>query len=574
MFLKSLTISNGSKVIRDIYFRKGLNLIIDERPEADINEVKSGNGLGKTTVLKLIDFCLGGDAKGIYTDSEDKKENVPVREFLKEQKVLVTLVLKEDLAVENSTEIIIERNFLNNKAAIRRINQRDILEKDFEIELLSLIFPNHRESKPTFRQLISHNIRYEDNKVTNTLKTLDKYTSDIEYSTLHLFMLGCEFLDGEQKQFLTEQHTQETTFKKKLEKKQTKNEYEIALNLLNNEISVLDKQKKNLNLNENIEIDLGKLNTIKSEINRINAEISTFNLRKEIILEAKKDLEASITKIDVEQLSIIYQQATQQVSGIQKTFEDLVQYHNQMIVEKIKFIAQDLPTIESNILTKTNLLKQLIADEKELTSIISKSASFEDLENLNIELYKRYTKKGQYEAIIKQLEDVEKELKILTNKLLKIDAKLFSEEFEKTLKNQINKFNNHFSAISNRLYGVQYALKYEIKTNNKGQKLYKFSAFNANFSTGKKQGEIACFEIAYIFFADEEKISCLHFLLNDKKELMGGNHLVKIAELANEVDNIQIVDSILKDKLPNELNNEEYFILKLSPENKLFKLEG
>jgi hypothetical protein len=222
---------------------------------------------------------------------------------------------------------------LNNKDAIRRINQQDILDKDFEAELLSLVFPTHKVSKPTFRQLISHNIRYEDNKVTNTLKTLNNYTSDIEYSTLHLFMLGCEFLDGEQKKSLTEQHNQETAFKKKLEKKQTKNEYEIALNLLNNDITVLDKRKKSLNLNENIEIDLDKLNIIKLEISRINAEIGRLNIRKEIIIEAKKDLEASITKIDVEQLSIIYRQATQQISGIQKTFEDLVQYHNQMFVE-------------------------------------------------------------------------------------------------------------------------------------------------------------------------------------------------------------------------------------------------
>jgi hypothetical protein len=385
-------------------------------------------------------------------------------------------------------------------------------------------------------------------------------------------MLGCEFLDGEQKKSLTEQHNQETAFKKKLEKKQTKNEYEIALNLLNNDITVLDKRKKSLNLNENIEIDLDKLNIIKLEISRINAEIGRLNIRKEIIIEAKKDLEASITKIDVEQLSIIYRQATQQISGIQKTFEDLVQYHNQMIVEKIKFIAQDLPTIENNILTKTNALKQLITDEKQLTSIVSKSVSFEELENLNIELYKKYTKKGQYETTIKQLEDVEDEIKILNSKLFKIDTQLFSNEFEKIIKSQINKFNNHFAAISTRLYGAQYALKYEINTNTKGQKLYKFSAFNANFSSGTKQGEIACFEIAYIFFADEEKIPCLHFLLNDKKELMHGNQLVKIAELANEIDNIQIVDSILKDKLPEELNREDFFILKLSPTDKLFGL--
>src|SRR5690606_39832078 len=127
---------------------------------------------------------------------------------------------------------------------------------------------------------------------------------------------------------------------------------------------------------------------------------------------------------------------------------------------------------------------------------------------------------------------------------------------------------------SNQLYGEQYAIKYDIITDKNGQKLYKFSTFNLlNFSSGKKQGEISAFDIAYISFADEESISCLHFLLNDKKELMHDNQLSKIAEIVNE-RNIQFIASILKDKLPRELDKEEYFVLKLSQNDKLFRIEN
>ena len=64
----------------------------------------------------------------------------------------------------------------------------------------------------------------------------------------------------------------------------------------------------------------------------------------------------------------------------------------------------------------------------------------------------------------------------------------------------------------------------------------------------------------------------MHFLLNDKKELMHDNQLVMIAKLVNE-KGIQFVASILKDKLPKELNKDEFIILKLSQENKLFQIE-
>ena len=165
-----------------------------------------------------------------------------------------------------------------------------------------------------------------------------------------------------------------------------------------------------------------------------------------------------------------------------------------------------------------------------------------------------------------------KKIKEYSTQLDEIDNELFSNDFEQAVKNQLNKFNKHFASISTILYNEQYALKPDIITNKKNQRLYKFSAFNTNFSSGKKQGEISCFDIAYTLFADEENISCLHFLLNDKKELMHDNQLVRIAELVNR-NNIQFVASILKDKLPEELNNDNYFIVKLSQEDKLFRIE-
>ena len=250
-----------------------------------------------------------------------------------------------------------------------------------------------------------------------------------------------------------------------------------------------------------------------------------------------------------------------------------MEYHNKMIVEKVNFIKKEMPDLEKKILAKEEVLHRLLQDEKTLSASIAKSDSFEELENLINTLNEKFRKKGEYENIIQQLSEVEDNIKEYSKQLNEIDNELFSEEFEKTVKTQINKFNRHFAAVSNYLYGEQYLLKYDITTNSNNQRLYKFSAFNSNLSSGKKQGEISCFDIAYTIFADEENIPCLHFLLNDKKELMHDNQLVKIAEFVNG-KNMQFVASILKDKLPKELNNELYFIVKLSQQDKLFRIEN
>jgi hypothetical protein len=54
---------------------------------------------------------------------------------------------------------------------------------------------------------------------------------------------------------------------------------------------------------------------------------------------------------------------------------------------------------------------------------------------------------------------------------------------------------------------------------------------------------------------------------------MHDNQLVKIADFVNK-NNIQFVASILKDKLPEELNDEKYFVVKLSQSDKLFRVEN
>lgn len=568
MFLKTLKISSGSQVIREIKFRNGINLIVDESKEQI-----TGNNVGKTTVLKLIDFCLGADARQIYVDPETKRNVYEiVKDYLTEKEILITLTLSDKLSSSTAKEVIIERNFLSRNNIIRRINGQSYTADEFEIKLTELIFPEHHVEKPTFRQIISHNIRYRDESINNTLKTLDSYTSDAEYETLYLYLLGCEFDEGNARQEILAKINQEINFKNRLEEKETKTAYETALALVNSQIEQLNERKDNLNLNKNFEADLDSLNIVKYQINTLSSEISRLELRKNLINEAIEDLSQSKADIDFQQLKTIYSQAKQQVAGIQKTFEDLVNYHNRMADEKAKFITKDLPLIEGQINTKNSDLKGLLQEENRLSTNISKTDSYEELENLISLLNEEYRKKGEYENIIQQLGEVENNINKFNNQLSSIDNNLFSNDFENKVQIQINKFNKHFSNISNKLYGEQYLLKYDIITNRKGQKLYKFTAFNANMSSGKKQGEISCFDIAYILFADEENIPCMHFLLNDKKELMHDNQLVKIAELVNQ-NGIQFVASILKDKLPAELNKEEYFVVKLSQDNKLFRIE-
>ena len=183
MFIKSLTISNDHGIIRKIHFHKGLNLIVDNTPNAT---TETGNNVGKTTVLKLVDFCLGKDGSIIYSDPANKVEHKDVKNFLLDTNVIVELILTDF----EQRDIVIRRNFKKHSKAIREINGvNSSNEDDFPKALEQAIWEIEKD-KPTFRQIISHNIRYSDQSVSHVLKTLDSYTSDAEYESLFPFMFG------------------------------------------------------------------------------------------------------------------------------------------------------------------------------------------------------------------------------------------------------------------------------------------------------------------------------------------------------------------------------------------------
>lgn len=539
-----------------------------------VDDTKTGNSVGKTTVLKLIDYCLGSDGKNIYTSEDGKVVYDLVKEYLINSEIVVTLVLTVDFH-EDSEKIVIKRNFLPRKKKILTLNGDTITDEEkLGEELKKLIF-NKYSDKPTFKQIKSHNIRYKEPALSSTLETLSRYSTMPEYETLYLFLLGCDFSEGDEKQRLNTIIKQELAFKSRLEAKETKTGYVSVLNQIENEIKELENKKGSFNINENFNNDLERLNSLKREIRHKGSLLASLNIKKDIILETQADLNEEVSKIDSQQLKMIYQQATDKINNIQKSFEELVQFHNSMLAEKVSFITKDLPTIESDIDKITKSLGDLKNQEKIVTQELSKSIAFQDLEKLISELNEKYRRKGEYEGIIERISEVEQNIDKAEKELDNINNNIFTESFKSVLQEQINKFNNKFSFVSKELYGEKFTIKFDIVEDKKTKKpVYKFSpTFTSNQSTGKKQGEIVCFDIAYIMFAEEDHIPHLKFLLNDRKELMHGNQLLNIHNLIND-KNIQFVASILKDKLPPELQKEEYYVVELSQNDKLFRIES
>lgn len=565
MFLKNLKIEDGDMEIRNIPFHKGLNLIVDETKTEDRKE--SGNNVGKTTILRLVDFCLGGDGTNIYQDKEFKqRSNTQIETFLKEKNIVITLVLKEDMDDLRSEEVIIRRNFLGRSSKIQEINGVQYSNEEFPKKLKEFVLKSTSD-KPSIRQIVAKNIRDEKNKLTNTVKILSPYSSQEEYESLYLYWLGIELDVNSRKQKLIKERSIETNLQNRLKKDSTLSQIEQSLLVINRSIQELEMKKDTLKLNDNFSDDINELNNTKSNLNKLTTELSRLEFRRTLIIESKNDLEKETSDIDESYLKKLYEEAKIILPQIHKTFSDTLKFHNQMVEEKIKFITEELPGLESSIDEMRRAMDLLVSDEERLTSKLRRLGAFEGIETIMSELNAVYEKRGSFEGLRLVWENSIKKLNSVVRELEDIDKGIRSKD--SVIQERISEFNKFFSEMSYKLYGERFILSADVAE--KGYEL-NISSISGNLGTGKKKGQIAAFDLAYIEFADSQEIECLHFIMHDQIENVHGNQIRSLVEIVDKVD-CQYVVPILRDKLPDTVDINQYEIVSLSQSNKLFKVD-
>ncbi|MBW8332570.1 MAG: DUF2326 domain-containing protein [Prolixibacteraceae bacterium] len=566
MFLKSLKILNRDSIIREITFHKGLNLIVDETPE-DLSKTSTGNNVGKTTVLRLVDYCFGGDGKNIYQDTEFKKQpNTFVENFLKENNIIFEIEIVADLEDKTSEIIMIRRNFLQRSQKIQEVNGENITNNnEFDKKLKEVIFKSEVD-KPTFRQIISKNIRDEKNKMTNIVKVLSSFASSEVYEALYLFWLGIDTNELDQKQKLSDNKKREENFQKRLKKEGELSLVLQQLTFINSKIEELNQKKNLFVINENYGDDINELNKTKTELNSVSTLLSRLQMRRDLIFESKDELENEHSKIDASQIKQLYERANSLIPNLQVSFEDTIKFHNDLLNEKLKYITKELPELEVSINQTKTRLNAFQRKESLLTMKIKKSGFTEDLELIVVELNKLSEMKGSleeqkrlWESSIEKLRNIESELKGINEGIISGDD---------LIQGRITLFNKYFSDLSNQLYGEYYLLSTQ-----KTEKGYDLIVTNieGNPSTGKKKGQIAAFDFAYMKFADSLDINCLHFVMHDQLENIHDNQLNILVEVANQL-NGQYIVPILRDKVPENIDISEFEVISLSQTDKLFRI--
>ena len=560
MFLDKLTITSSEGIVREVSFKKGLNLVLDVTTG---DSQDSGNNVGKTTFLRVIDYCLGGNKGSLYKDREFKRENKKLTKILKEERFEFHLSLRDRVG----KTYLITRTFSGKSS----INDKQFIKSDFIEELKKILFDDIN-NRPTFGELMNKFIRIEDYQLNNTLYFLHQTTDQAVYESIFLYLFG--FKENQ----LFQKKRKDIDEYKSLEKsigsfEINVEEIEQQLNLINSNINDLKEAKSKFKFSSSSEKELGKLQNLQEKISKLKLDISKINLKMSLNLESLKQLEQSISNIDPAFISNIYNQAALELPKLNKKFDEVVTFYNGMIRSKSSFIKKSIDNLRKEVLPLERELKEFLDEESNILQSMSQLLSLGEYDSLNSRLQDLYRDKGNREGQIQTLTKLSLRLKEISESLFETNQKIqiFLDQFRENIK----EFNLIFSDYSNKLYSEQYYIIPKATKNNfTSHILLDIGNLTENVGTGKKKAQISSFDLAYLKYTSDKHLKMPSFVLHDQIEVIHENQIKTLFEIANSIDG-QFVVAVLRDKLRNIDSKiiDENEILALSQKDKLFRIE-
>lgn len=575
MYLSNLKILTGTdKVIRDIPFHKGLNIVLGERCE----DSGSTNSIGKTTLLRAIDFCLGGDEKSFYQDKENKESiDQNVFNFFYHVEPIFRLELKNNLDSLFSHKIIFERKIcgISNKQlhklkVLNFINSDEVTADEYNYQLKNTLF-NYQTNKPTFRQLINKFIRKDDQQINFILRFLHQTTSDLDYEVIHFFLFGYPNpIEIEQKFQLEKDLKQQKNDIKVFDRIKPAGLEQVIL-LTQKDLDELTLQRDNFKINEQYNAEEDKLNTFQNFIKEIDEKIGFIDFEITALNDREKTLKNKEFSENTNAISLIYKEANLYNINLEKKFEETVNFHNTMLQNEINYINSRVAELynEKDFLNSERSKKAI--DYSNTLGQLAKYGSLAEYTKLNNKINETQSKLSDALALHKKSIDLNKKLNALNEELENL-TKIIDKNIN-TLQNNISIFNEYFSEYCKTLFNQAFYLSAD--TNEKGIHKFKINSLDQNFGSGKKLSLVVAFDLAYSAFIKDEnvKLPYPNFSTQDKIEIIDIQELYNLSLIAKE-SNGQLIFPIINDKFAGLKDFEENVILRVSKTDRFFKIEN
>lgn len=564
MYLKSLKIINlrNNETIRSVTFHSGVNLIVDTENSEKHNKV------GKTTFLRLIDIALGSQERGkLYYDESTNSKNLDLENYIDVNKSAIELEVVDNLEFIKEEYLFKVELFKKGKYYI---NGTRCSQTKYRTKLNKIFFD--KDKKPTFRELIKSFVRISMNGDNNNfLKTLPK-SSNSKFRAIYDFLFnvpssGINETRGELSKNIKSVKNAQKEFKRVNNTQDTQSIREEVRNL-EKKREAIDSKIQDIVHSKNFE----EMNVTFSEIRKSYSNVVSEISQKEYRIKINNDYirrikdELALT-LDANLISDFRSEIQKIFPKLDKSYEDLVAFNDQLFKNKIEFLNSINEELEKELSVLIAEKDSLSNKNKELSSVITNSTlkDYNRLSKESVELSQQIASQSQ---ILHSLENFQKENEGLESHLQKLNKEL--DKLTNIYEEKIKMFNNFFTKYAKEISGEEPYISYDSKPSE-----FPIVMRHINgISTGTKKTLIAAYDLAYQSFAKEEKKKIPNFVVHDVMENIEGGNLKNTFNIANNIDTQYIV-AILKEKLDSsnitQDEQNKMKIISLSMNSRLFR---
>ncbi|SFE26220.1 Uncharacterized protein YydD, contains DUF2326 domain [Bacillus sp. OV194] len=557
MYIKKLVIRETfpeEKVIREVTFKKGMNYIVD-------NSSGKGNSVGKTTVLRLIDICLGAkERKYIYYD-QDLGVNARLKEYIHKNRIVAELEVGSNFSKEAEKYIFKVELFERGK---RYINNKKLSIRDFW-ETSNQIFFKNFDSTPTFRQLIPKFVRVDQRQDNDKfLKYLDVRTPNAVYESVYSFLFGFEDKKTSAKRLALKEDIRqgENDLKrfKALHRFSNVNELTQRLLVINSIIEQINIRISNLVSSERYKLSEKEISRVRLEYTHLVDKLDQLKFKKLKIVEIlTRNKNNNSTKIDESLLKNLYDETSENFSKLNKTFEELLEFNKQLLRNKIDFYNVQLDEIAAEISNVNDKIDDLFNKHKDIIMLIDEN-NLDEYQNLQKDLVLNSEEKGSLEEKISIHNSIQDFIAMIEDELEELEYN------NKNIEEIILEFNKYFAKYSNDIINEDF---YLYPT---GEEFpLAIASQDTGLSTGTKKSLISAFDLAYQKFS-EGRITRPNFIIHDVLETMDKIAFENVIKIVNDIE-CQYIIAVLHEKISKyQLVQKDDIRLTLSETDKLFRV--
>ena len=304
--------------------------------------------------------------------------------------------------------------------------------------------------------------------------------------------------------------------------------------------------------------NLEGITDVRNKINELNDSIEDNSFKKTKIESILQKEKLHQDTIDEAVLREFYDDVEVYLGKISKEFTELIEFNKSIKKNKINYYGNRIKKIDSSLNEMIKLREEIINKNKNIITLINED-NYSEFEKSHKELIKQSEILGELSRVHKIYTDLNDDL---VKKEVNYNAiQTNSESFD-----NLSKFNEYLTKFSHEIFGQRLYLS---RSNPFPLKL---SNVDDGLGTGYRKTITLLLDIAFVSFVNELKLGFPKFFIHDVLETVDEHNLNKIVDIINE-NGSQFVFAILNEKINSySFIDENDIILRLSEENKLFKI--